>query len=79
VGRKKELILYNPFTLLPSKQSKKKSIFCIVCKKPSYSLDNGCCFKCSAKRSVEENYGGLIGDVTDGPSNREVELMNNKF
>ena len=39
-------------------------------------LNHGVCFRCWCTRGSEECEGGLLGDPgSDGPSNREVEIL----
>ena len=76
MDKKRDIIMYHPYTFRPVKEGDNIFFTCIMCKKKTLDNDDGCCFHCSAKRSAEENYGGLIGYAgSDGPSYTEIILM----
>ena len=81
-----EVIVYDPVSFLPYISGKGPNRTCGDCGKSNcltlYNenefgrFNHGVCFECSCRRGTEECEGGLLGDPSsDGPSNREVNIL----
>ena len=81
-----ELILYDPVSFIPYISGKGPNRTCGDCGKTNClelyhenewgRFNHGVCHKCWVNRGIEECEGGLLGDPgSDGPSNREIEIL----
>lgn len=81
-----EIIVYDPVNFIPYISGKGPNRTCGDCGKTNCltlydgnefgRFNHGVCFECSCRRGTEECEGGLLGDPgSDGPSNREVEIL----
>lgn len=80
-----EVIVYDPVSYVPYISGKGPNRTCGDCGKSNcltlYNenefgrFNHGVCHSCWVNRGIEECEGGLLGAGSDGPSNREIEIL----